>query len=220
MLEKILDLENGITQNDEAGWCTQMSLVLEKLNNEKFNLQSAALVDSDRPHAQSWVVDCLSGLILLCGDQVQGSLRALDMSSSTAWMVGDFETHELIGNSISTLVSDLPLLPSLENTGEGKEDEKPSTFTAFIPELDNVNAKMNAFGVPPELYVRALLNRSILFSDGFVCPPNILANSSVFVNGVLFQKDRQENNLLILKHLYPMLPSSLQSQPRKLQAYR
>ena len=207
-------------QTDHVHWCGQMDSILTNLNAQHVTLQSATEVDGNRPHAQSWVLSCLSGLILLCSGQAQAALRAFDISSSTAWMVGDFETHELIRDAIPSLVLGPPPVLSDKDTGDLVGIEKLSTYVTFISELDNVNAKMNRFRIPPEHYVRALLNRSILFTDGFAVPPNILTNSSVFVSEILFQNDRQEYNSQILQHLFPLLPRSLQGTPKKLQAYR
>ena len=184
-------------QTNHVHWCGQMDSILTNLNAQHVTLQSATEVDGNRPHAQSWVLSCLSGLILLCSDQAQAALRAFDISSTTAWMVGDFETHELIRDAIP------------KDTGDLVGIEKLSTYIAFISELDNVNAKINRFGIPPEHYVRALLNRSILFTDGLAVPPNILTDSSVFINKILFQNDPQEYNSQLLQHLFPLLPRSL-----------
>lgn len=217
MLRQLLDLENSSMQTDCVHWCGQMGSILTSLNAQHVTLQSATEVDGNRPHAQSWVLSCLSGLILLCSDQVQAVLRAFDISSSTAWMVGDFETHKLTRDAIPSLVLGPP--PD-KGTGDLVGIEKLSTYVAFISELDNVDAKMNRFGVPPEHYVCTLLNRSILFTDGFAVPPNILTNASVFVSEILFRNDRQEYSSQLLQHLFLLLSRSLRGTPKKLQAYR
>lgn len=134
--------------------------------------------------------------------------------------MGEFETHVLIRDSIPILILAGVPVSSDKDTGDLMHAEKLSTYVAFNSELDNVNSKMNRFGIPPGHYTRALLNRSILFTDGVAVPPNILTNSSVFVSEILFQAGRQECNNHILQHLYPLLPPSVQGHPKKLQAYR
>ena len=193
--------------------------MLTDINEQHVLLQRATEIDGNGPHAQSWVLSCLAGLILLCCGQNEAAQRALDISSSTAWIVGDFETHVLIRDSIPTLIPVGPPGPSDNDTGYLKQTEKLSTYVAFNSELDNVNSKMNRFGIPPGHYTRALLNRSILFTDGLVVPPNILTNSSVFVGEILFINDSQEYNNQILQHVYPLLPRSLRGHPEKLQTY-
>ncbi len=189
------------------------------INEQDVVLQRATEIDDNAPHAQSWVLSCLGGLILLYSGQYEAAQRALDISSSTAWIVGDFETHVLIRDSIPTLVPAGPPVSSDKDTGDLVQAEKLSTYVAINSNLDNVNSKMNRFGIPPGHYTRALLNRSILFTDSIAVPPNILTNPSVFVNENLFPYDRQEHNNHILQHLYPLLPQSIQGHPKKLQTY-
>ena len=193
--------------------------MLTDINEQHVFLQRATEIDGNGPHAQSWVLSCLAGLILLCCGQNEAAQRALDISSSTAWIVGDFETHVLIRDSIPILIPVGPPGPSDNDTGYLKQTEKLSTYVAFNSELDNVNSKMNRFGIPPGHYTRALLNRSILFTDGLVVPPNILTNSSVFVGEILFINGSQEYNNQILQHVYPLLPRSLRGHPEKLHTY-
>jgi hypothetical protein len=85
--------------------------------------------------------------------------------------------------------------------------------------MDNVNSKMNRYGVPPQNYMRALLHRSILFADGMVVPPSIIANSTVFVDEVLFQGEHDSLSELYAHHLYPALPSELRDGPQKLRRF-
>ena len=144
--------------------------MLTNINEQHVILQRATEVDGNGPHAQSWVLSCLGGLLLLCSGHNQAALRALDIASSTAWIVGDFDTHVLIEKSIPSLIPAGPTASSDTDTGDLVEVGKLSTCVAFISELDNVNAKINRFGIPPGHYTRALLSRSILFADGVAVP--------------------------------------------------
>ena len=193
--------------------------MLTNINEQHVNLQSATEIDGNGPHAQSWVLSCLGGLLLLCNGQNQPALRALDRASSTAWIVGDFDTHVLIEQSIPILIPAGPTVSSDTDTGDLVDVGKLSTYVAFISELDNVNAKINRFGIPPGHYTRALLSRSILFADGVAVPPNILTNSSVFISEIFFPNDGEDCNIHILQYLYPLLPQSVQGDPEKLQTY-
>ena len=219
LLKHVLELAESDMQGDHAHLCSRMNSMLTDINEQHVVLQRATEIDGNGPHAQSWVLSCLGGLILLCCGQNEAAQRALDISSSTAWIVGDFETHVLIRDSIPILIPAGPPGPSDKDTGDLVQAEKPSTYVAFNSELDNVNSKMNRFGIPPGHYTRALLNRSILFTDGLTVSPNILTNSSVFVSEILFPNDRQEYNNHILQHVYPLLPQSLRGHPEKLQTY-
>ena len=219
LLRHVLGLADSDMQGDYAHLFGRMNSMLTDINEQHVVLQRATEIDGNGPHARSLVLSCLGGLILFCSGQNEAAQRALDISSSTAWIVSDFETHVLIRDLIPILIPAGPPVSSEKDTGDLVQAEKLSTYVAFNSDLDNVNSKMNRFGIPPGHYTRALLNKSILFTEGIAVPPNILTNSSVFVSEIRFPYDRSEYNSHILQHVYPLLPQSVQEHPKKLHTY-
>jgi hypothetical protein len=211
----VLDLEGKPKESDHTELCLKLNTALVELNKQHLHLQNAA---GDRPHAQTWVVSALCGLILICGNQLQVAVKAFEASAATAWLVGDFQIYQLLKETI-TEVQAASHTSKVQDTDDTNVS-KTSSFVALIPAMDNINAKMNRFGIPPASYIRALLHRSILFADGMAIPPNILANSTVFLDEVLFQGDLNVCNETYLQHLFPMMPMKLRNAPQKLQTYR
>jgi hypothetical protein len=155
---------------------------------------------------------------MLCGGEVDGAARALEISSGIAWLVGNYEHHQLIERLLKAIFQ------AVRTSTDPEEDDTPDLeqtvgCIAFSPSMDNVNSKMNKYGVPPQNYMRALLHRSILFADGMILPANIISNSTVLVDEVLFQGERDELNEVYIRHLYPALPAEFRDGPRKLRRF-
>lgn len=208
--------------------CSRLTQSLKELGSHHLKLEEAALLqDPPRPHAQTWVLSALSGLAMLCAGNVEESTRALEISSGVAWLVGNFESHGLIETLLSALLQNQHNTPteSIHHYNPGPENGNGNRngnarCVAFSPAMDNVNSKMNRFGIPPENYMRALLHRSILFADGMVVAPNIITNSTVFVDEILFQGERDQLHEVYIRHVFPVLPATLKEGPRKLQRCR
>lgn len=156
---------------------------------------------------------------MLCGGKVEEATRALEISSGVAWLVGNYEDYRLLEALIAAIL----------HKEHNSMDVRPKTpgsphqigrFVAFSPAMDNVNSKMNRFGVPPQNYMRALLHRSILFAEGMVVPPNTITNSTVFIDEILFQGELDQLNEVYIQHIFPVLPAALKGHPRKLQRCR
>ena len=200
--------------------CEDLNAGLKKLASHHVQFQDAALRgDSPQLHAQTWVISALSGLAMLCGGDLEGAAKSLEISSGIAWLIGNYEHHQLIESLKKAVVRALPALSDVYI------DDYPSPAAstrciAFSPAMDNVNSKMNKYGVPPQNYMRALLHRSILFADGMIVPANIITNSTVLVDEVLFQGERDQLNETYIRHLYPTLPLEFKNLPRKLRSFR
>ncbi|ETI24903.1 hypothetical protein G647_04273 [Cladophialophora carrionii CBS 160.54] len=200
--------------------CRRLTTGLEVLGGHHIRLQEAASRgDNPQVHAQAWVVNALSGLAMLCGGEVDRAARALEISSGIAWLVGNYEHHQMIERLLKAIFQ----APHTSTDAEEEDDAPAPNQTvgclAFSPAMDNVNSKMNKYGVPPQNYMRALLHRSILFADGMILPANIISNSTVLVDEVLFQGERDELNEVYLRHLYPALPTEFKDGPGKLRRF-
>lgn len=162
-------------------------------------------LNNQQSHAQSWVLSSLYGLLLLCGKQQRAAREALAFAQNSAYLVGDLQSSELIEN----LNRDRDIR-SRSESGEQPTGQKPedSALTAFIPSLDNVNAKANLYGVPPSLFFRALLHRAMLFADRIAIPPQVLTNSKEFVDGVLFGGADEAKMFWYLSFLCPIVPQT------------
>ena len=158
-----------------------------------------------RPHAQSWVVSALYGVLLLCGCQNEAAADALSFAQNVAYLVGDLQSHQLIQELVTRLEAERRPDPiTRAHSIERQYSRTTQSITAFIPSLDNVLAKANQYGAPPALFLRALLHRAILFADKIAIGPNVIVNSSVFVNDVLFGST-DTINTFYLNYLYPIV---------------
>jgi hypothetical protein len=157
----------------------------------------------------------LYGLLLYCGGQQRAAGEALSFAQNAAYLVGDLESFQLTRK----------LIDGFKLRNSSHQSQQPKTETgdvqpgpsaiAIIPSLDNVNAKANQYGVPPALFLRALLHRGILFADSIAIPPNVLTNSSVFINELLFGGNDHANSFY-LGFLHPLLPESERAEGEEL----
>ncbi|KIW76491.1 hypothetical protein Z517_11237 [Fonsecaea pedrosoi CBS 271.37] len=215
-------LRNGSPSVLEAkqGFCQRLNEGLKELQLHHVELEEAALLQvPPRHHAQTWVVSALSGLAMLCGGKMEEAARALRISSGIAWVVGNYESRHLIEDLLASILHERQASSGSRPT-KASAMHRSAKCVAFSPSMDNVNSKMNRFGVPPENYMRALLHRSILFADGMVVPPNTITNSTVFVDEILFQGERDQLDEVYIRHVFPMLSAKLKDGPRKLQRCR
>jgi hypothetical protein len=147
------------------------------------------------------------------------ALKAFEISSGFAWVVGTYECRQLI-EGVMAAIPRKKHLSSVTTHKCSKTPDEVRRLVAFSPSMDNVNSKMNRFGVSPQSYIRAILHRSVLLADGMVVPPNIVTNSTVFVDEILFQGEIDQLNVVCIQHIFPIFPFSLRNSPRKLQDYR
>lgn len=205
-------LESDLNEEQRASSC---NLVYDQcLKIKQWHLGLANSLSTDQPHAQSWVISALYGLLLFCGKQQQAAGEALSFAQNAAYLVGDLQPYFMIEDLMGKLgitrnSSQLPV----------PEHDDTSPVIAFIPSLDNVSAKANLYGVPPALFLRALLHRAILFADKIAIPSNVLANSSVFLNEVLFG-GRDEANEFYLSFLHAVAPRPESYEQHILTDYR
>lgn len=200
--------------------CRSLNSGLKKLASHHTDLQSAALLrDPPRIHAQAWVVSALAGLAALCGGELETAMRAFEIANGSALVVGSYENSRLIEGVIAA-IHRMKHFSSVTPHKGSKRPDGVRRFMAFSPAMDNVNSKMNRSGVPPQYYIRAILHRSILFADGMAVPANIISNSTVFVDEILFQGEIDQLNETYVQHVFPILPLSLKNSLRKLQDYR
>ncbi len=200
--------------------CKELDHHLVDLRTVSKDLETAAFLNEPpQLHAQTWVLSALSGLVMLLAGHPDQARTAFETSSGVAWVVGDYESYGLLENILRVMLRH----ESRSSEGQGIVRE-PAIHTkrllAFRPSMDNVNSKMNRFGVPPQNYMRAILHRSLLFADGMAVPANTISNSTVFVEEVLFQGERDQINTTYMRHVFPILPLSLKNSRRKLQSYR
>jgi hypothetical protein len=199
--------------------CQSLTLALKNLAVHHVDLESTAFIrHPPQIHAQAWVVSALSGLAMLCGGEWEAAMRAFRISNGFAWVVGDYECRQLIEGVMAAIPHTKHFSSVTTYTGPKIPDEV-RRLVAFSPAMDNVNSKMNRFGVPPQDYIRAVLHRSVLFADGMVVPVNVIANSTVFVDEILFQGEIDQLNEVYIQHVFPILPSFLRNSLRKLRDY-
>ncbi|EXJ60267.1 hypothetical protein A1O7_04419 [Cladophialophora yegresii CBS 114405] len=211
---------NRLQSEARQDLCRRLTTGLEVLGGHHIRLQEAATRgDHPQVHAQAWVVSALSGLAMLCGGEVNGAARALEISSGIAWLVGNYEHHQSIEGLLKVMFQAVRTSVDVEEEEDSPACKQTVGCLAFSPAMDNVNSKMNKYGVPPQNYMRALLHRSILFADGMILPANIISNSTVLVDEVLFQGERDELNEVYIRHLYPALPAEFRDGPRKLRRF-
>ncbi|KAI9774260.1 MAG: hypothetical protein M1840_004154 [Geoglossum simile] len=230
LIEKITDYNGPLSSLDADKFCEELNDAQSAFHQLQVWLQET--VTADRPHAQSWVISALYGLILYCGGCLESALEQLRFSSAAAWLVGDIDTYRLLIETINSLpkpttTTTTTTTPTTKvpRTREGVEsedliEEESSTYMAFIPAMDNPNSKLNRYGVPPAQYMRALLHRAILFSDYVALPLNVLTNSSVFINEILFNYTLDTPNEFYLQYIVPILPDTLEFTPGTLWTYR
>ncbi|KIW89484.1 uncharacterized protein Z519_09640 [Cladophialophora bantiana CBS 173.52] len=219
-LNRLLKDEDSVALGAKQEICSKLNKGLKELELHHVELEEAALLQAPpRHHAQSWVVSALSGLAMLCGGKMEDAVRALRISSGVAWLVGNYESRHLIEDVLTAILQERRASTE-SRLVKTSATQRSAKCVAFSPSMDNVNAKMNRFGVPPENYMRALLHRSILFADGMAVPPNTITNSTVFVDEILFQGQRDQLDEVYMRHIFPILPANLKDGPRKLQRCR
>lgn len=199
--------------------CKILDQVSTKLQAFQYDFHSKDLRSREEPlHAQSWVLSSLCGLAMLFGNHPQAAKLAFERSSSLALLVGDDQTQKLIGRFMTAALSQPDLSLFFQKLNVNTENDK--TFFTFSPAIDNVTSRTTEAGLPPKAYARALLHRSILFADGLAVNASVIANSSVFVNEVLFQ-GAEVNNVdeVYLQHILLALPDILKDKPNKLTEY-
>ncbi|KAF2469749.1 uncharacterized protein BDR25DRAFT_356007 [Lindgomyces ingoldianus] len=190
----------------------QRAYISSQVENERSkirlrHLDLAQTLNTHHPHAQSWVISALYGLLLFCGGQERAASEALSFAQNTAYLVGDLQASDMTKSLLEKL--NLRKAPSEYQLPKSKleDTQRTSSVVAFIPSLDNVSAKANQYGVPPALFLRGLLHRAILFADSIAIPPNVLTNSSVFINELLFSS-KDHLNTFYLNFLHPVIPLS------------
>ncbi|OAL26688.1 hypothetical protein AYO22_04041 [Fonsecaea multimorphosa] len=195
-------LADELDENQRALVCPQVNqqCSIIKVLHQSFNSN----LDNQQSHAQSWVISSLYGLLLFCGKQQRAAGEALAFAQNFAYLVGDLQSSKLIEQLIHALKIKSRSKSGEQPTGQKRED---SALTAFIPSLDNVNAKANLYGVPPSLFFRALLHRAMLFADRIAIPPQLLTNSKEFVGEVLFG-GTDEAKTFYLSFLCPIVPET------------
>lgn len=200
-------LQQFLTSELTADQLEPLRTLLDRRNAtmKERHLAEADDLSTHQPHAQAWVISALYGMILYCGNQLRAAGEALSFAQSAAYLVGDLQTYDLIQELLSTLQLATRAIGATQTpTIEPSASEERRPVIAFIPSLDNVNAKANLYGVPPVLFTRALLHRAMLFADKIAISPNVLTNSNVFVNDILFA-GRGEMDRFYLDFLQPII---------------
>lgn len=176
----------------------------QRLNIREQHLEAASNTDAGRMHAQDWVLSALYGVLLYCGGQQQPAKELLSYARNAAYLVGDLQSHEIVG----ALLASLPVSArsSLASTPTRMQYMPDGQILAFLPSLDNVSAKANQYGVPPGIFVRALMHRALLFADRVAVGSNVLTNSAVFLHEIMFG-GRDELNSFYLDFLQPVIVS-------------
>jgi hypothetical protein len=176
----------------------------KRLKMRELHLDRMKKLNTDRPHAQSWVISALYSLVLFSGGQLRAAFEALSFAQNAAYLVGDLESSNATKKLIDILDKSsqftMPESPTMERGDFGFN----ASVLSIIPTLDNVSAKANQYGVPPAMFLRALLHRAILFSDNIAVPPNVITNSSIFINQLLFG-GTDELRTFYLDFLHPFM---------------
>ncbi|KAK7885374.1 hypothetical protein LTR67_010552 [Exophiala xenobiotica] len=221
LVDSLVTSKDKLAVDFERQICKELDHHLVDLRTISKDLETAAFLNEPpQIHAQTWVLSALSGLVMLLAGHADQARTAFETSSGVAWVVGDYESYNLLEDILRVMLRH----GSRSSEGQGSIVREPAIHAkrllAFSPSMDNVNSKMNRFGVPPQNYVRAILHRSLLFADGMAVPANTISNSTVLVDEVLFQGESDQLNATYIRHVLPILPSSLKDSPRKLQLYR
>lgn len=176
----------------------------QRLEIRQQHVKAASSTEAAKTHAQDWVLSALYGVLLYCGCQQQPARELLSYARNAAYLVGDLQSHQMIGE----LIAGLPFSARSSATSSPiKTQHAPDDgMLAFLPSLDNVSAKANQYGVPPGIFVRALMHRALLFADRIAVGSNVLVNSAVFNNEILFG-GREELNTFYLDFLQPVIVS-------------
>lgn len=133
------------------------------------------------------MVSALYGVLLYCGNQREAAGEALSFAQNAAFLVGDMESYEQVRRLLGILqIDSRPRISDPNPASETSASEGKPAVVAFIPSLDGASGAANEYGVPRAMYTRALLHRAMLFADKIAIFPNILTNSNVFVNEILF----------------------------------
>src|SRR5690348_16801566 len=84
----------------------------------ELHLDRMKKLDTHRPHAQSWVISALYGLLLFSSGQLRAGFEALSFAQNAAYLVGDLESSESTRSLIDILDKSshftLPESPTLE----------------------------------------------------------------------------------------------------------
>lgn len=199
--------------------CKTLDEAVTRLQSFQYDFHSDTMHSREEPlHAQSWVLGSLCGLAMLIGNHPQAAKQAFERSSSLALLVGDDQTEKLVGDFIKIALSQSDLSLSFQELNVEAKNEK--VFSVFSPAIDNVSSKTTEDGIPPRVYAQALLHRSLMFADGLAINASVIANSTVFVNEVLFQ-GAEVNKIddVYLQHIILSLPDVLKNKPKKLTEY-
>ena len=150
--------------------------------------------------------------MLFSSGQLRAAFEALSFAQNAAYLVGDLEssiaTKKLIEILDRSSRFTMPESPTMERGDFGFN----ASVISIIPTLDNVSAKANQYGVPPAMFLRALLHRAILFSDNIAVPPNVITNSSIFINQLLFG-GTDELRTFYLDFLHPFMLRNTPDEP-------
>jgi hypothetical protein len=177
---------------------------MQRLKIREQHLKAASNPDAGQTHAQDWAVSALYGLLLYCGCQQRPAKELFSYARNVAYLVGDLQSYQMVGTLIASLPFSARDLPISSPTKTRQMPGGP--ILAFLPSQDNVSAKANQYGVPPGIFVRALLHRALLFADRIVIGSNVLINSAVFVDEILFG-GRGKLNSFYLDFLQPVIVS-------------
>lgn len=187
----------------------------QRLEIREQHFEAASNSNTALTHAQDWVLSALYGVLLYCAGQDQAAKEILSYARNAAYLVGDLQSHQMVSELISGLPFAARHSPASSPT---KAQYKPdSSILAFLPSLDNVSAKANQYGIPPGLFARAMLHRAMLFADRIAVSSNVLTNSAVFVNEILFG-GREELSSFYLEFLQPVIVSDNPNEAQPIRA--
>ncbi|KAM0715007.1 hypothetical protein Q7P37_009472 [Cladosporium fusiforme] len=186
---------------------------VQRLEIQQQHLQAASGSDTAQTHAQDWVLSALYGVLLYCGEQQRAAKELLSYARNAAYLVGDLQSHQMIGGLIASLPFSAQDSPASSSTPSPTKMQHTidGPVLAFLPSLDNVSAKANQNGVPPGIFVRALMHRAMLFADRIAVNSNVFTNSAVFINEILFG-GREELNEFYLDFIQPVIVSDNPSE--------
>ena len=102
LLRKLLIADQDVNEEVQSDFITKTNICLEELGRQHFAFEQAALSSNPpRPHAQTWVLSSLTALLMLCGGEVKAAVQSLEISAGLAWLVGDFESYQMIRATIT-----------------------------------------------------------------------------------------------------------------------